>query len=96
MLELSVTDLQLDAPLAFIVMQPVHELDLLQVLVMKLLPLRREGLVPSRILLQVGHQLVPLRQQTLSLLTFHFQLKTSGEFYQIRLRHVSVRLGFHL
>lgn len=75
LLELTVTHLQLDAALAFIMMQPVHKLDLLQILVMKLFPFWHKSLVPSRILLEVSHKLVPLCQETLSLLTFHFQLK---------------------
>lgn len=75
LLEPTVTDLQLYAALALIMMQPVHELDLLQILLMKLFPLRCKSLVTSRILLQVGHKLLPLCQEALRLLTFHFQLR---------------------
>lgn len=75
MFELIVTDLQLHAALALIVLHPVHELDLLQVLVVELLPLGSQGLVASTVLLQVGHHLVPLLCDTLSLLIFQFQLE---------------------
>ena len=75
LLELIVADLQLHAALAFIVLQPVHELDLLQVLVVDVLPLRGQGLVAGTVLLQVGHDLVPLLHQTLSVLSLQFQLE---------------------
>lgn len=39
LLEPTVTDIQLYPALALIMMQPVHELDLLQILLMKLFPL---------------------------------------------------------
>lgn len=79
LLELIVTDLQLHTALAFIVLEPVHELDLLQVLVVHLLPLWGQGLVARRILLQVGHDLVPLLNQTLDVRTFQFQLEQMGQ-----------------
>lgn len=74
-LELIVADLQLHAAVALIVLQPVHELDLLQVLVVDLLPLRGQGLIACTVLLQVGHHLVPLLCDALSLLVFLFKLK---------------------
>lgn len=69
------TNLQLHATLAFVVLQPVHELDLLQVLVVELLPLRGQGLIACTVLLQVGHHLVSLLCDALSLLVFLFNLK---------------------
>lgn len=68
-------DLQLHAAVALIVLQPVHELDLLQVLVVDLLPLGGQGLIACTVLLQVGHHLVPLLCDALSLLVLLFKLK---------------------
>lgn len=75
LLELAVAHLQLHAALALVVLQPVHELRLLQVLVVELLPLRGQGLVAGAVLLQVGHHLVPLLSQALSVLTLELQLQ---------------------
>lgn len=69
------TNLQLHATLAFVMLQPVHELDLLQVLVVELLPLRGQSLVACTVLLQVRRHLVPLLCDALSLLVFLFKLK---------------------
>lgn len=69
------TYLQLHATLAFIVLQPVHELELLQVLVVELLSLRGQGLIACTVLLQVGHHLVPLLCNALSLPVFLFKLE---------------------
>ncbi|TNN73813.1 hypothetical protein EYF80_016021 [Liparis tanakae] len=69
---------ELHAALAFIVLQPVHELDLLQVLVVDLFPLGGQRLVARTVLLQVGHYLVPLLHQSLAVLTFQLQLEQKG------------------
>lgn len=69
------TDLQLHAALGFVVLQPVHELGLVQVLAVELLPFCDQGLVASAVLLKVGHYLIPLFHQTLSLIALQVQLE---------------------